>query len=140
MFCEKCGTEIIKQGRFCPKCGQPITSVRNEEENIPIASEPITERLSYEQLMNITPCKSDKENMPLKDSSEAVLSVWGYLSTFLLSMIPLVGIIVIIVWAIGSSNKNKTNFCRAIILWWVIGFLLVVIFWSSIAGILYSLM
>lgn len=30
MICNKCGTEITKEGKFCPKCGESVPAVSGE--------------------------------------------------------------------------------------------------------------
>ena len=51
----------------------------------------------------------------------SVMSVKEWLKTILLSMIPCVGIVLIFVWAFGSSgNVNRRNFYRASLIMWAI--------------------
>jgi len=46
-----------------------------------------------------------------------VMTVGDWIGTFLLSGIPIVGFILLIVWAFDSStNVNKKNFARAVLL------------------------
>lgn len=84
--------------------------------------------------------KQDTQNDKKKNGNlEEVMSVWDYLWIFMLASIPVIGTIIVIVKAFGSSNKNKTNYCRAIILGQVLLVLIVIMFWSSLVGILNSL-
>ncbi len=53
----------------------------------------------------------------------APLSVGGFMITQLVLMIPIVGFIMAIVWAVGgqNTNVNRTNFCRSYFIWLAIG-------------------
>ncbi len=52
---------------------------------------------------------------------------WFWILLFL--SIPVLNIILIIVWSMGiSANQSLVNFSQAILLWFVVGFLLVILF------------
>ena len=54
---------------------------------------------------------------PPKGSRYAVISLWGYLGTYLLLSIPVVGLILTLVWAFGGAhNQNRRNLARAMLL------------------------
>lgn len=56
------------------------------------------------------------------------LPIWKYIGMMLLTGIPLIGFIMILVWSFGSSfNKNTRNYARAILILWIIGFVLVIV-------------
>lgn len=136
MFCKKCGKEIKGNMKFCPGCGIEVSRVvdtgnSNSTSVISMSVNDQTQRQGGGQ-------KSSVAVRP--DDFAPVMSVWSYLGLFILSAIPVIGIILIIVFAIDSSNKNKSNYCRAMILMWVISVLFVIIFKSAIIGLLYSLM
>ena len=65
-------------------------------------------------------------NVPVYQEPQApVMSTTDWFFTQLILSIPLVNIIVLIMWAAGSSgNVNRRNFCRATLLWAVIAFLI----------------
>lgn len=63
---------------------------------------------------------SDYDNRPM--------TTGDWFITMLLLAIPLVNLILIIVWACGVGNRNRVTYCRASILWFVIGLVLYVIF------------
>lgn len=130
MFCNNCGAEIKNNGKFCPKCGQPVKQDTGERAGVSIEK-------AQQTTADIQAQSSDVVTDP---NMAPVMSVWSYLGLFLLSSIPIVGIIVLIVFAMGSNNRNKTNYCRAILLGQVIMVLIVVLFWSSFLGILGNLM
>jgi len=60
-------------------------------------------------------------------SDSAPLSVGQYVWMFILSCIPIVGIIFLFVWAFGSRNINRKNYARAALILTAIGIFLWVI-------------
>ena len=63
------------------------------------------------------------------------LSTGEWFLTLLVLAIPLVGIIMYFVWAFGAGNVNRTNFCRAGLLWMAIGFVLAILFLVAFGGL-----
>lgn len=64
-----------------------------------------------------------------------VESTTDWMITLLITSIPLIGFIMLIVWAFGSgSNQNKVNFAKATLLWMAIIIVLGVLF-SIIFGV-----
>ena len=50
-----------------------------------------------------------------------VVKTGEWLVTYLITAIPLVGLIMLFVWAFGSeTNPNKANWAKAILLWFLI--------------------
>lgn len=71
---------------------------------------------------------------PQVPENEKVMSVGSWLVTQLLLCIPIVNIILIIVWAVGSknTNKNKSNFFRAYLILAAITFVVVFVLMFSL--------
>lgn len=65
-----------------------------------------------------------------------VMSVQDWVITILISAIPLVGFIMLFIWAFGSNeNVNKANWAKATLIWAAIGLILVFLMWGSIAAL-----
>lgn len=135
MFCKNCGTEI-KKGQFCPRCGMPVNKVPGQEVVYEDGADK-TEVLVNAGMESESTSVNDVEN---NLNAEKVMSVWSYLGLMLLSGIPIVGIIIVIVFAINSSNQNKTNYCRALILMWIISVILALILGTVFSSLFYSLL
>ncbi|RPH36263.1 hypothetical protein EHM92_04805 [bacterium] len=59
--------------------------------------------------------------------------------TILLSAIPIVNIVMLFVWAFGSStNPSKANWAKATLIWMVIGIALAIIFVVVIGTAIFS--
>jgi nucleoside permease NupC len=72
-----------------------------------------------------------------------VLSTKDWVITLLIRLIPIVGLVMLFVWAFGSSeNPNKTNWAKAMLIMMVIGIVLACIFfalfWGAIAALIMS--
>lgn len=80
------------------------------------------------------------ENQEYLDTrNQAPVSVGDWVVTLILTSIPLVGFIMLLVWAFGSSAPvSKSNYAKAALIMMVIGFVLVMLFWGSIAALFVS--
>jgi heme/copper-type cytochrome/quinol oxidase subunit 2 len=73
-------------------------------------------------------------NVPVAHKYESV-SFGDWMLTMLLCAIPLVNIIMLFVWAFGSStNPSKANWAKASLLWAVIA----VVLWVVVFGALFA--
>lgn len=62
-----------------------------------------------------------------------VMSTKDWMITLLIFSLPLIGFVMLFVWAFGSNeNPNKANWAKAALIWAAIWCVLVVIFWGSI--------
>ena len=66
---------------------------------------------------------------------EAPLTLGEWLITLLILMIPCVNIVMLLVWGFGNGNVNRKNYCRAALIFMVIGVVLSFIFSASIAAL-----
>lgn len=68
-----------------------------------------------------------------------VMSVKDWVITILITAIPLVGFIMLFVWAFGSGgNVNKANWAKASLIWVAVGMVLMFFLWGTIAAIFLS--
>jgi hypothetical protein len=49
------------------------------------------------------------------------VSVWFWMFAWIVMAIPVVGLVMIVVWAFWGENESRKNFFRALILWFLIG-------------------
>jgi hypothetical protein len=69
----------------------------------------------------------DQQNLPVNSYKHMTIGDW--LITFLIQCIPLVGFIMMFVWAFGDgSNPSKKSWAQASLLFMLIMFVLVIIF------------
>ena len=77
----------------------------------------------------------DQNNIQTTEREE-VLSIGQWLVTTFVIGIPIVGLVMIFVWGFGQGNKNRSNFCKAILVWYVICIAFSIIFGAAIIGML----
>jgi len=62
-------------------------------------------------------------------SSAPVMSLGDWIITLIVLAIPLVGFIMLFVWGFSSSaNPNKSNFCKAALIFYLIGIVVFFLF------------
>lgn len=72
----------------------------------------------------------------LEEEKESPISLGQWLINFLILAIPLVGFIMLIVWAVSSDvPKTKQNWARARLIVVAIGLFLVIVFWGFFIAI-----
>ena len=112
--CPRCGAELPADSVFCGECG---ANLRTSET---FAAPP--------------------RHVPSADT--APLQTSDYLILHLLNMIPLVGRILMLVWAFSENvNLNRRNFCRAYLIMYAISIALSVVFiilYAVILGVMFS--
>lgn len=106
-YCESCGKPVYRLDRICANCGAPVTqngqSIRNDIRSRDGLIDDYTPKSQYD-----------------------ILSSWGFVGSFFLLSLPIVGFIIMIVWASGGVNSlTRRNLARAYLI--MIG--LAVIFW-----------
>lgn len=80
---------------------------------------------------------------PQKAAENGVVSTGDWFVSMLVACIPLVGIVMMFVWAFGGTAPSKKNWARAVLIWWavavVLAIVLSVIFGASVAALLSGL-
>lgn len=80
---------------------------------------------------------NNMELIPNQNNSIVTLGDW--VVTILLLAIPIVNIVMLCVWAFGSTAPiSKKNFAKAQLIFMGIGIVLLILFWGSIVAILAS--
>ncbi|MBQ4105871.1 MAG: zinc-ribbon domain-containing protein [Clostridia bacterium] len=109
MNCSKCGNTIQDDATFCTSCGETVQAA-NPAHSIPTPHIPQA------------PVSITNENQ-LPDKFKP-MGAWSYFGHSLLFSIPVVGTILLIIFALGGTrNINKRNFARS----YFCGYLLIAI-------------
>lgn len=79
----------------------------------------------------------DQQNLPGTIRNE--VSVGDWVITILIASLPLIGLIMLFVWAFGdAANPSKKNWAIATLIWFAIGIvlfiILIVMFWAFFAA------
>jgi hypothetical protein len=82
--------------------------------------------------------KQIKKNMDNLTNQPAVKTGEWFI-TFLISAIPIVGFIMLLVWAFGSgTNESKANWAKAALLWFVVAFAISTLLFMMFGAALFS--
>ena len=57
--------------------------------------------------------KQDKESKDMKYHENKPISAWGYIGYDFVFAIPVIGIIIALILALGATNRNVKNFARS---------------------------
>ncbi|HSQ75331.1 MAG TPA: hypothetical protein VLT13_07225 [Bacteroidota bacterium] len=77
------------------------------------------------------------QQLPVSQPNAEPMSVKDWIITLLITYIPLVGLIMLLVWAFDSStHPNKKNFAKASLIWMLIGIVLALIFFALFASMM----
>ena len=75
----------------------------------------------------------------MENQQAPVMSTKDWVVTLLIRIIPVVGLIMLIVWAVGTGeNPNKQNWAKAMLILIAIRFALSVLFFAIFGGIIFA--
>ena len=129
-FCENCGSEIRLGFAFCTECGAKAPEeikpeVVQEPTPTPV---PAPASASAPKQQTPAPTAVPSDDAPAKGSKYEPISTWGFVGILLLMCLPIIGFILVIVWACGGCTKiNKRNLSRAYLIFMAIGLVISII-------------
>lgn len=81
----------------------------------------------------------DHQQVYVRQIDNSVMTIKDWLITMLITAIPLVGIIMLFVWAFSDgTNVNKSNYAKASLIWLVIVAVLSILFVIMFFGIIFG--
>jgi uncharacterized membrane protein YvbJ len=119
--CSNCGKPLKEGVKFCVSCG---TAVKGGA-----AAKPAAATKSAAAKPVAAPARSAAPDA----ATDEVITTLGWIGTFLVLIIPIVGLVLYFVWAFGSGNLNRRNYCRASLIMMAISIGLGIIFSVVIA-------
>ncbi|MBC7960336.1 MAG: zinc ribbon domain-containing protein [Vallitaleaceae bacterium] len=148
MFCEQCGKQMPDESVFCPNCGAKNTESETVQEisaaqaaveqpvvqPIPVVQpKPVTQSKPAPQPVQqqVQPQYVQQPVVPSADLTKPI-SILGYMGTIFLLALPIVGLVMMFVWAFGSKvNKNRKNLSIALLIFLVIEIVLAIVFGAT---------
>ena len=142
MFCENCGKKIPDDAVFCTHCGakQMGAATLTSTQTASAQNYQPSERVNLPPVQKIEISRTPQR--PVQSSSGVdLISLGQYLIMMIVMAIPIVGIIMMFVWAFSSdAGPNKKNFARAMLIMMGIGIMLGIIMSIVMAAITASMM
>jgi len=124
-YCQSCGAAMDEGARFCKTCG----TNQSAYQSMPAGSQQSTSGYTHYAQPASAPSVGNEP-----------LSVGQYVGMMLLSGLPLVGLILLLIWAFGSeANINKRNYARAVLIIALIAIAVGVVFGVAMAGFMASM-
>lgn len=123
MVCRNCGKEVKEGTKFCIECGAPIRPEPQATYNQPNYQQPPQQQYQQQYAQPY-----QQYNQPYQANNSApVTSVGKYVLWLILSAIPTAGFIIMIVFALDKTDKNRANFGKAMLITQVCGIALGII-------------
>lgn len=147
MLCPNCGKNVPDDSRFCDGCGfslaGEVSPAAEAAEPVPAAAQQPYGYSQVQQPGYMPPVQQTVYAAPpvypvSMVNLDAPLSVGSYMLMTLVQAIPVIGFIMLLVWAFSkNSNTNRKNYAKAALIWWLIGLgltLVVVAFYIFVIG------
>ena len=127
-FCTNCGATLDDDKKFCTECGASVNETpagaappappppqsAPQPQAAPVYAQTATATMPPPQSAYQPAAACGGDMAPVKGSKYEPITTGGYIGIMLLMCIPIVGQILMIVWALGGCRKiNKRNLARA---------------------------
>ena len=128
MFCSKCAAKIPDGSLFCPECGQKLAAEQPAGQQPQAGQLPLYAQPQVRQQSPYPPTRASQPAQPAYDSLSAPLSVGSFFWMPLIVAIPIVGFILLLVWAFSKdTNINRRNYARSLLIWLLVSLVLTVV-------------
>lgn len=127
-FCDKCGTLVQGEGKFCPSCGAPLEAAVDLSKPAgapsvePMQSTPVSPMGNTYQSPNAAQMPSYPQSYNNASTPERTenMTVGQWVLTVFLSSLGIIGVILLFVWAFSDTPQPKKNFARGMLIWYAI--------------------
>lgn len=122
-FCEKCGTLVQGEGKFCPSCGAPLDSAVDlgkpaaptAPSTEPMQSTPANSYASPNSAQMPSYPQSYNNGVTQERTENMTVGQWAL--TIFLSSLGIIGIILLFVWGFSSDTPQpKKNYARGMLI------------------------
>ena len=154
MICKNCSAQIPDGSKFCTVCGhkivvepfvapKPQQPPQTEPTQVPPQA-PYTQIPPQVQQGHVPPYNlngTQQQTVSKNTALDAPLTVLDFFLMSLLSFVPIIGFIILLIWAFsGNANINRKNYARAALIWILVSIGLVILLSIIGGGILNSMM
>lgn len=145
MFCPNCGKANPDDSRFCESCGTILNDVNSGR--IPVAPaypsppvQPAYQPAPPPPVYNNSPVYTAAPQPVYNSQDNSPLSVGQYVGMMILGGLPVIGFILLLVWAFGSdTNLNKKNYAKAILIVMLIAIAVSIVLTILLGGVFAAL-
>ena len=144
MMCSKCGTYNAEGTTYCTNCGTTVSAISanvyNEQPSYDQnAATPQPQSYSQPQQTYSQPQPYSQPQVnnyyPSPAITDETVSVGEWMLMTLVFMLPVVGLIMLFVWAFGGGvKKSKANYCKAALIWSAILIAIYILFFIIVVG------
>lgn len=123
--CPTCGAQCNDSSAFCINCGAQFSASQSQQQY----SQPQQQYVQAQPQQYSQPQQQYAAPQPTYSSpANETVSIGNWIGTFILTGLPLVGLILLFVWAFGSNTpKSKSNYAKATLIMMVIAIVLSII-------------
>jgi uncharacterized membrane protein YvbJ len=134
MICPRCGVLVNDNNSVCWNCNHNITSTKDSLQEINEQKRRSNLRQFEGEAFNNT----HVERNPIENKT--IVTTGDWIVTLILLAIPVVNCIMPFIWAFSSSTPlSKKNFAKAFLIIGAISFVLIILFWSTIISMIFSI-
>ena len=128
MVCPNCGKINPDDSGFCDSCGTILNNLASSHTPAAPADRSIPAQPGPTPVYSNIPSYTAAPQTGLNNQDYSPLSVGQYVGMMILSGLPVIGFILLLIWAFGSdTNLNKKNYARAVLIIMLIGIALSII-------------
>lgn len=114
MVCKNCGKEVKEGTKFCTDCGAPVQPEPQATYSRPNYQQPPQQQ--YQQYDQSYQHYNPYNQPGQADNFAPVTSVGKYVLWIILSTMFPAGFIILIVFALDKTDKNRSNFAKAMLI------------------------
>jgi hypothetical protein len=129
--CPACGYSYREGSKFCDNCGQKLP----EPEVAATSALPPPSHSAYPP-QNVPPYWANNGANPFFQQNGPVINTSTFVKWMLLMMVPVVGFIFAIIYAIDNKDKTRSNYFKAVLILQVVGAVIGFFFARIIFGLL----
>ena len=134
--CDSCGAALVEGAKFCKNCGREVSAAAPA--SAPPPQQTYSPPVPPPQQTYYQAPPQQPPYYPQQDTSP--MTVGQFVATFLIQCIPIVGIIMLFVWAFGSdTNINRRNYARAMLIILAVGVALYIVLFAAIGSFIGSI-
>ena len=139
--CTNCGKPLKEGVKFCTSCGAAVKSGASTKSAAPAktAKAAKSTTAAKSETAATAVAQDAAPDVVTYAATDNVISTAGWFGTLIVLIVPIVGLVIYFVWAFGSGNLNRRNYCRASLIMMavsiVLGIIISLTFYSFLSSV-----